>query len=146
MHWGSATRGVTFDEAEHIAFVRRYPLYRDPYCNPHLRLVDGKLLGDGAIALGQRGTGKLRLLLLTHNLNLEGAPLFILEYATYLARVAGFGLEILTGQEGPLRPAFEALGAHITVLKLGDIFGSESEAMFHQRVSAIGQKIDWQKI
>ena len=146
MHWGSATRGVTFDEAEHIAFVRRYPLYRDPYCNPHLRLVDGKLVGDGAIALGQRGTGKLRLLLLTHNLNLEGAPLFILEYATYLARVAGFGLEILTGQEGPLRPAFEALGAHITVLKLGDIFGSESEAMFHQRVSAIGQKIDWQKI
>ena len=23
MHWGSATRGVTFDEAEHIAFLRR---------------------------------------------------------------------------------------------------------------------------
>ena len=146
MHWGSATRGVTFDEAEHIAFVRRYPLYQDPYCHPRLRLVEGKLVGDAAIAVAPSGSGKLRLLLLTHNLNLEGAPLFILEYATYLARTAGFGLEVLTGQEGPLRPAFEALGARITVVKLGDIFGSESAEIFQQRVRAVGQQIDWPKI
>ncbi|MEJ1971481.1 MAG: hypothetical protein WDM96_02900 [Lacunisphaera sp.] len=25
MHWGSATRGVTFDDAEHIAFVQALP-------------------------------------------------------------------------------------------------------------------------
>jgi glycosyltransferase involved in cell wall biosynthesis len=45
-----------------------------------------------------------------------------------------------------LRPAFEALGARITVIKLGDIFGSESAEIFQQRVRAVGQQIDWPKI
>ena len=146
MHWGSATRGVTFNEAEHIAFVRRYPAYRDPYCSPHLVLVEGKLAGRGATAARPERAGRLRVLLLTHNLNLEGAPLFLLDYATYLARDAGFGLEILTAHDGPLRPAFEALGAHITVIKVSDIFGSKNEETFHSRVGDVAHQLDWEQI
>lgn len=146
MHWGSATRGVTFDNAEHIAFVRRYPSFRDPYCSPHLALADGRLVCRGATGARPGRGGRLRVLLLTHNLNLEGAPLFLLEYATYLAREAGFGLEILTAQDGPLRPAFEALGAHITLVKVSDIYGSESEKIFHRRVDGVAHQIDWEHI
>jgi glycosyltransferase involved in cell wall biosynthesis len=146
MHWGSATRGVTFDEAEHIAFVQRYPLYRDPYCSAHLELADGRLRCRGAMHARTSRAGQLRLLLLTHNLNLEGAPLFLLEYATYMAREAGFDLEVLASQDGPLRPAFEALGAHITLIDAATIYAADNEELFHDRLGEISHQLDWEHI
>jgi glycosyltransferase involved in cell wall biosynthesis len=146
MHWGSATRGVTFDDAEHIAFVRRYPAYRDPYLSAHLQL-DGNRLRCTASAPARTGrAGKLRLLLLTHNLNLEGAPLFLLEYATWMSREAGFTLEVLASQDGPLRGAYEALGAHITVIDTGPLYASPDEDTFHQRLGEIKFQLDWDHI
>ncbi len=146
MHWGSATRGITFDEAEHIAFVRRYPAYRDPYFSRHLELAGAEIKCRGAIQARTGRAGQLRLLLLTHNLNLEGAPLFLLEYATWMVREAGFTLEILSGQEGPLRAAYEALGAHITLVDRHHFYGATDEEMFHARVAEVTHQVDWDKI
>ena len=147
MHWGSATRGVTFDAAEHIAFVRRYPSFRDPFLSPHLRL-EGNFLRCSAAAPArtQHADRPLRLLLLTHNLNLEGAPLFLLEYATWMAREAGFGLEVLSSQDGPLRAAYEALGAHLTVIDAAPVYAAADEEIFHSRVADIAHHIDWEPI
>ncbi len=145
MHWGSATRGVTFDDAEHIAFVQRYPAFRDPYLSRHLHLRDGRLAVRAVDARTSRA-GKLRLLLLTHNLNLEGAPLFLLEYATWMVREAGFTLEVLAAQDGPLRSSYEALGAHITVVDTGPLYLSPDEDTFHSRLADIKAKIDWDKV
>ena len=87
MHWGSATRGVTFDEKEHIAFVRRYPGYADPYLNPHLALSDGRIARAAPTRRARTARrSPPRCSCVTHNLNLEGAPLFLLEYATYMAQ------------------------------------------------------------
>jgi O-antigen biosynthesis protein len=146
MHWGSATRGVTFDDAEHIAFVRRYPLYRDPYFSLRNELVNGRTQCRGEqFARSDRG-GSLHLLLLTHNLNLEGAPLFLLEYATHMVRQAGFSVEVITAQDGPLRTKYEALGAHITLIDAGPIYASADEEIFHSRVADIAHTLDWNKI
>ncbi len=145
MHWGSATRGVSFDDAEHIAFVRRYPAFHDPYLSPHLRL-DGNRLRVTATPVRTARAGKLRLLLLTHNLNLEGAPLFLLEYATWMVRDAGFTLEVLASQDGPLRSAFEALGAHITVVDAVPLYSSPDEETFHQRLADIAHRLDWEHL
>ncbi len=146
MHWGSATRGVTFDDAEHIAFVERYPAFRDPYLSPHLGLAGNRLACTVTTPTRAARVGPLRLLLLTHNLNLEGAPLFLLEYATWMVREAGFGLEVLAGQDGPLRGAFEALGAHITVMDASAIYASPDAEAFHQRVADVAHQLDWEKI
>ncbi|RXK55284.1 glycosyltransferase [Oleiharenicola lentus] len=146
MHWGSATRGVTFDDAEHIAFATRYPAIRDPYLSRHLSLQGNQLaVTTGAPATVARA-GKLRLLLLTHNLNLEGAPLFLLEYATWMVREAGFSLEVLASQDGPLRSSYEALGAHITVIDAGPLYASPDEDTFHQRLGEIKHRLDWDSI
>lgn len=145
MHWGSATRGVTFDDSEHIAFVRRYPGYRDPYLSRHLQLEGVQLQTNVAAARTERA-GRLRLLLLTHNLNLEGAPLFLLDYATWMAREAGFGLEVLSAQDGPLRSAFEALGARVTLVDEEAIYRSPDEEVFHQRIADVAHQLDWDKI
>ncbi len=143
MHWGSATRGVTFDDAEHIAFVQRYPAYRDPYLSPHLSLDGNRLSCTSAAPVRTARAGKLRLLLLTHNLNLEGAPLFLLDYATWMVREAGFTLEVLAAQDGPLRGAFEALGAHITLIDAAPLYCSPDEDTFHQRLADISHRLDW---
>jgi glycosyltransferase involved in cell wall biosynthesis len=146
MHWGSATRGVTFDDAEHIAFAQRYPAFRDPYLGPHLALVGNSLRCASSTAVRAPRAGKLRLLLLTHNLNLEGAPLFLLEYATWMAREAGFALEVLAAQDGPLRSSYEALGARITLVDTGLIYSAVDEEIFHQRVADIALQLDWDQI
>ncbi len=146
MHWGSATRGVTFNESEHIAFVRRYPSYRDPYFSPYWELAGTQVRCHASVAPRTGRVGSLRVLLLTHNLNLEGAPLFLLEYATWLVREAGFGIEVITGQDGPLRTAFADLGAGITTVDFATIMGAADEAAFQQRVAAAGRLIQWEQI
>ena len=143
MHWGSATRGVTFDDAEHVAFVRRYPGYQDPYFSRELVLQGGRIACAGAVSSRTDRVGPLRLLLLTHNLNLEGAPLFLLEYARYMAREGGCGLEVLAAKDGPLRAEFEGLGARVTLVDSAAVFAAKTEADFHAAVSAMAQKIAW---
>ncbi|MFI5335155.1 MAG: glycosyltransferase [Opitutales bacterium] len=146
MHWGSATRGVTFDEAEHIAFLRRHAGYRDPFLSPHLELTGASLRCRGAHFARAERIGPLRLLLLTHNLNLEGAPLFLLEYATYMREQAGFGLEVLAAQDGPLRSAYEALGAHITLVDTTPLYAAGDEEEFHFRLADLLHEFDWDRI
>lgn len=146
MHWGSATRGVTFDEAEHIAFARRYPAYQDPYVSAHLELERNRLVCAGKHFTRAARAGRLRLLLLTHNLNLEGAPLFLLEYATWMAQQAGFSLMVLTSQDGPLREAYEKLGATISVVDRHPIYAAENRAIFDQRLTEVSAQLNWSEI
>lgn len=146
MHWGSATRGVTFDDAEHIAFVTRYPQYRDPYFSAHLHLPTGVPACRGDHFARAHRTGSLHLLLITHNLNLEGAPLFLLEYATYMVKHAGFTVEVLAGMDGPLRSDYENLGAQITLVNEEPVFSSSDEEIFHSRINDIALTLDWEKI
>lgn len=147
MHWGSATRGVTFDEAEHVAWLRRYPLYRDTFFSASLELSGARVRCRGAVNLRTNRAGKLRLLLLTHNLNLEGAPLFLLEYATWMVREAGFEIEVLAGMDGPLRGAYEQLGARILVAGAGELYASPDEETFHARLLDLSHHVDdWDRI
>lgn len=146
MHWGSATRGVTFDEAEHVAWLRRHPAYRDPYFSRHLMLEGSKVRCHGAVQARTDRAGKLRLLLLTHNLNYEGAPLFLLEYATWMVREAGFSLEVLAAQDGPLRGAFESLGARLTIAETRSLYASPDEETFHGRLLDLSHQVDWDHV
>lgn len=146
MHWGSATRGVTFDDAEHIAFVRRYASYRDPFISKHLRLDDNRLICAPQSPARTERVGKIRFLLLTHNLNLEGAPLFLLEYATWMVREAGFAVDVLAAQDGPLRSAFEKLGARITIVDSSPLYSSTDEETFFAHLGDIRTRIEWERV
>lgn len=146
VHWGSASRGVTFDENEHLAFLARYADRGDEYFSRSLRLVDGRPQPDPARSIYAARGGRLRVLLLTHNLNLEGAPLFLLEYAEYLARQAGFQLTVLTSQDGPLRANYEALGAKITMVDRHRIYSAESPADFMERIDEVATQLDFASV
>jgi len=141
MHWGSATRGVTFDEAEHIAFVRQYPSVADPYFSRHLVWAEGDVRCRGAVCAHAGRAGALRLLLITHNLNLEGSPLFLLEYATWMVREAGWRVAVVSCEDGPLRDAYAALGVPVTLVDRHRLYSSETEAQFHERLAELRSRL-----
>jgi glycosyltransferase involved in cell wall biosynthesis len=53
---------------------------------------------------------------------------------------------VLAAQDGPLRPEFEALGAHITLVDVRPLFGAHDEEMFHARLADIKHSLDWEQI
>ncbi len=146
MHWGSATRGVTFDNAEHVAWIRRYPGYCDPYFSPHWQLEASRVVSRPGGSAATARAGQLRLLLISPNLNLEGAPLFLLEYAMYLVRTEGFSITVLAGQDGPLRRNYEALGIKLTLVDTGALLRATDPAGFDRALAALATQVNWAAI
>jgi glycosyltransferase involved in cell wall biosynthesis len=61
-----------------------------------------------------------RITLVTHNLNREGAPLFLLEFARHLAD-RGIALQVIAAAEGPLWAEYEQFGARVDLADLRNL-------------------------
>ncbi len=84
---------------------------------PRLGSSMGGLSGEHAIAEHPPSDPR-RLLLVTPNLNLEGAPLFLVEFAGLCRRTTHATLTVVTGRDGPLRRRYEQLGAEVQLVDL----------------------------
>lgn len=67
------------------------------------------------------GAAPSAVTLVTHNLNREGAPLFLLEYARYLAAQPGTRLRVISPSDGPLRADFANAGIPVTLVSAPSI-------------------------
>ena len=83
-----------------------------------------------------------RVLLATHNLNLEGAPLFLVDYAQHLA-ARGAQLTVLSPSDGPLRTRFEEIGARIQIVDASAIFSAQSAADAHAAIRTLTAAVDF---
>lgn len=83
-----------------------------------------------------------RVTLITHNLNFEGAPLFLLEYATHLAS-RGSALQVVSGAEGPLRASFTALGAAVQVVDVRPLHQARTPRAWRAALAQIADALDW---
>ncbi len=83
-------------------------------------------------------TRPLHVTVVTHNLNLEGAPLIAFEYARYLASQPGWRVRVLSPHDGPLRAQFEAAGLPVEVVDLKPVLTAGSVEEFHRRLKAVG--------
>lgn len=90
--------------------------------------------------------GKRRLLLLTHNLNLEGAPLLFVEYARHLTSQPDTELIVVSGLEGPLRAAFSALGAKVEIIDGANLLAARSASDLRRRLATIVSASKWPKL
>jgi glycosyltransferase involved in cell wall biosynthesis len=79
--------------------------------------------------------------LVTHNLNLEGAPLFLLELARQL-RASGSLVSVLSGSDGPLHHEFSSLGGAVQILDLEALRTAENAVILRRRILALGGTID----
>jgi len=62
------------------------------------------------------------LLAVTHNLNREGAPYFLLELAQYVRQRTGANLSVVSTVDGPLRADFERLGMTVRLVDRGPLW------------------------
>ncbi|HEY4302754.1 MAG TPA: glycosyltransferase family 4 protein [Candidatus Didemnitutus sp.] len=60
----------------------------------------------------------IRVVVVTHNLNFEGAPRLLLELVTYFHRQQGFPVRVWSPTEGPLRALYEAEGIPVNLVPL----------------------------
>jgi len=83
-----------------------------------------------------------RALLVTHNLNLEGAPLFFVDYARHLAAL-GVQLTLLTPEDGPLRSRFAELGVAILLTDIQAVFAAQDTATAHAAIRDAVRSVDF---
>lgn len=83
-----------------------------------------------------------RVLLVTHNLNLEGAPLFLIEYARYLASL-GVRLTLLSPADGPLHARFSEYCEHVLITDASPVFAAGSTQDAHFAIKALAQAVDF---
>lgn len=83
-----------------------------------------------------------RVILASHNLNLEGAPLFLLDLARYLAQ-SGAALTVVSAADGVLRDRFAACGARVIILDPSAVFRAGSAAEAQAALAAVGRAVDF---
>jgi glycosyltransferase involved in cell wall biosynthesis len=82
----------------------------------------------------------------THNLRLEGAPLFILEYARYFARVEGWEVRVFAPADGPLRKSFEEAGLKVHILALDPLLKAPDAQAFKRELALVAADPQWRDI
>ena len=82
-----------------------------------------------------------RVTLVTHNLNHEGAPLFLLEYARHLA-AGGTQLSVISAKEGPLRIEYEKLSANIQLVDIQPLLLATSARTLRAAIAALSTQVD----
>jgi glycosyltransferase involved in cell wall biosynthesis len=85
----------------------------------------------------------LRVLVVTHNLNFEGAPWFIFELARHLARQPGTTVRVVSPQDGPMRAVFTQAGMLVDVIDIGPTLRARSPGEFQTALSAATATLPW---
>ena len=82
-------------------------------------------------------TRPLHVTVVTHNLNLEGAPLIAFEYARHLASQPGWRVRVISPQDGPLRAIYAAAGLTVELVDVKPALGADSLEEFHRRLQQL---------
>jgi len=85
----------------------------------------------------------LGLLVVTHNLNLEGAPWFILELATHLARQPGWRVRVISPLDGPLRQKFADAGLPVQIVDTRALLGTTTIPDFESSLEKLASELNW---
>jgi len=138
LHHCGKSRGVGFRPHEHVNFLRRYPGIEDSY---YSRSLDPEM----PIKINPRHfvhaarIERLRVLEISHNLNLEGAPKVSFDRATYFASEGGYDITVASQSDGPLRGPYEEACISVTIVKPPVVELHENESEYAERLVAIGQ-------
>jgi glycosyltransferase involved in cell wall biosynthesis len=86
----------------------------------------------------------IAVILVTHNLNREGAPLIVLEYAKYLAAQPGWKIRVISPLTGPLAADFSAAGLSVEILDVAPVWQATSPSAFEQALASLVDRVaDW---
>lgn len=142
LHLTSASRGMDYDPSEHINFVQRYHKFRDPFFNENIQIDSMRMtISPRHFAHADR-IGKLKVLLITHNLNLGGAPIVAYEFAKHFVTQGGYQVSLISPEDGPLRERYEALNIPIHILHDFPLLQETNAAELQSYLKSLGDLID----
>jgi len=81
-------------------------------------------------------------LLVTHNLNHEGAPLFFLDYARHLA-AQGVAVTVLSPEDGPLRTRFAEFARAVRIVDAQAVFAAPDAEAARHALAAVARAPDF---
>jgi glycosyltransferase involved in cell wall biosynthesis len=84
-----------------------------------------------------------RVLIVSHNLNFEGAPWFIFDLAQHYRTARGATVRVVAPQDGPMRRVFEAAGLPVSVVEVSAALGADSPAAFAEQLAAATAALPW---
>jgi GT2 family glycosyltransferase len=145
-HVGSASRGQAYAEREHVAYLARHGRRRDPFHSEALDFPPRNLPLNPWHQRHAETPRPFRALVLTHNLNYEGAPIFIFELARYLAAQPGVAVTVASPQDGPLRARYEQLGLKVEIWDASACLAAKSPAEFTSGLAALAGRRNWDDV
>lgn len=81
------------------------------------------------------------LLLVTHNLNREGAPYFLMELAQYVRQQTGARMTVVSTADGPLRAEFERLGMTVRLVDRGPLWQARTPRETQQAMAELTREL-----
>jgi glycosyltransferase involved in cell wall biosynthesis/GT2 family glycosyltransferase len=138
LHHCGKSRGGGWRPAEHLVFLRRYRGAKDPYYNENLDLDRPTgTVNPGHFLHGGR-VPRLKVLMVSHNLNLEGAPKVLFDHAAYFTKVGGYDVTVVSRQDGPLRRGIEENGMLLEIVEGVMPMGGEDAPAYKDRLRKTG--------
>ncbi len=84
----------------------------------------------------------LSILLVTHNLNLEGAPLIAFEFARHLATQPGWRVRVVAPEDGPLRARYAEAGLNVELVDVRPALVTKTTEDFHAALAQLAAQLD----
>jgi O-antigen biosynthesis protein len=142
-HIGSATRGNRYEEREHLDFIARHGDTADPHLNEALHFPPRNLPLNPYHQRYAEKARPFKALVFTHNLNFEGAPIFIFELARYLAEQPGVSVTVVSPTDGPLRPKFVQAGLKVDIWDVSNLTGAQTPVAFDTALKTFASSRSW---
>jgi len=125
-HYEGATRGHGDKPVEEANYIRKYGDWLDPYYNENLALNCSDYKVDSKTLILHQ-VPKFRLMMVTHNLNLEGAPKSFYELAKTLKRKGSIEPVIVSHTSGPLIELYEEEGIDVHIIEGFNLFNVDTQ-------------------
>lgn len=114
-HFESKSRGYKDSPVEVANLRRKYGNWTDRWYNRNLSL-ENEWFEPATIRRPTRDAAPVHVLLVTHNLNFEGAPIFLFDLAKGLIEHGAISASVISPQDGPLRELYANAGIPVHVL------------------------------
>ncbi len=142
-HIGSASRGNNYAEREHVEYIARHGSTRDRYLNEALSFPPRNLPLDPYHQRYAQTARPFHATVVTHNLNFEGAPIFIFELARYLNSQEGVSITVASPQDGPLRQRFEDEDLPLEIWDISPMMSAKTPADFSTALKQFANSKSW---
>lgn len=110
--------------SDDLNLIRKHKGFSDSFYNPnqHIEILfTPNFNKNSRLQKFDTRRAPLKLALITHNLNIEGAPIVMFKVAKHLNSTGDFCLEVFSQEEGSMRKWYEREGIKVTIL---DVFAS----------------------